>query len=110
MRPPPVFLPGESRGQRGLAGYSLWGHKESGMTERLTIVHTHTHAQTCTFPTPPTHTCVLLLITTLPLSLRTRSLPSGGGRPCPMKSTDFAGGGGGLCCISMVFPPLEIFF
>ena len=24
----PVFLPGESHGQRGLTGYSLWGHKE----------------------------------------------------------------------------------
>ena len=25
-----VFLPGESHGQRSLAGYSPWGHKESG--------------------------------------------------------------------------------
>ena len=25
----PVFLPGESYGQRSLAGYSPWGHKES---------------------------------------------------------------------------------
>ena len=24
-----AFLPGESRGQRSLAGYSSWGHKES---------------------------------------------------------------------------------
>ena len=29
----PVFLPGEFNGQRSLAGYSLWGHKESDMTE-----------------------------------------------------------------------------
>ena len=28
----PVFLPGESHGQRSLAGYSPWGHKELGMT------------------------------------------------------------------------------
>ena len=28
-QPTPVFLPGESHGQRNLAGYSLWGHKES---------------------------------------------------------------------------------
>ena len=28
----PVFLPGESHGQRILAGYSPWGHKESDMT------------------------------------------------------------------------------
>ena len=29
------ILPGESRGQRSLAGYSPQGHKESDMTERL---------------------------------------------------------------------------
>ena len=29
----PVFLPGESDGQRRLAGYSPWGHKESDTTE-----------------------------------------------------------------------------
>ena len=32
-----VFLPGESHGQRSLAGYSLWGRKEPGRTERLSI-------------------------------------------------------------------------
>ena len=32
-QPTPVFLPGESNGQRSLADYSPWGHKESGMTE-----------------------------------------------------------------------------
>ena len=31
--PTPVFLPGEFHGQRSLAGYSPWGHKESDMTE-----------------------------------------------------------------------------
>ena len=39
-QPTPVFLPGESRGQRGLVGYSLWGCRESDTTEQLT--HTHT--------------------------------------------------------------------
>ena len=29
----PVFFPGESHGQRSLAGYSQWGCKESDMTE-----------------------------------------------------------------------------
>ena len=29
----PVFLPGEFHGQRNLEGYSLWGHKELGITE-----------------------------------------------------------------------------
>ena len=28
-RPTPVFLPGESHGQRSLEGYSPWGRKES---------------------------------------------------------------------------------
>ena len=31
--PTPVFLPGESHGQRSLAGYSPWGCKESDTTE-----------------------------------------------------------------------------
>ena len=34
-QPTPVFLPGESLGQRSLVGYSPWGRKESVMTERL---------------------------------------------------------------------------
>ena len=34
MAPTPVFLPGESRGQRSLAGCSPQGHKESGATEQ----------------------------------------------------------------------------
>ena len=33
----PVFLPGESDGQRSLAGYSPWGRKESDRTEQLTL-------------------------------------------------------------------------
>ena len=32
----PGFLPGKSHGQRSLAGYSPWGHKESDMAEQLT--------------------------------------------------------------------------
>ena len=31
--PTPIFLPGESHGQRSLAGYSPWGRKESAMAE-----------------------------------------------------------------------------
>ena len=34
-----VFLPGEFHGQRSLAGYSSWGHKESDMTEQLSLTH-----------------------------------------------------------------------
>ena len=36
-KPTLVFLPGKSHGQRSLAGYSPWGHKESDMTERLNM-------------------------------------------------------------------------
>ena len=35
--PLPGFLPGESHGQRSLAGYSLRGHRESDMTERRAL-------------------------------------------------------------------------
>ena len=33
----PAFQPGESHGQRSLAGYSPWGHKGSDGTEQLTL-------------------------------------------------------------------------
>ena len=39
--PTPVFLPGESHGQRSLMGHSPWGHKESDRTERLTLSQFH---------------------------------------------------------------------
>ena len=39
--PTPVFLPGESHGQRSLAGYSPWGGKESD-ADGSDLVHTHT--------------------------------------------------------------------
>ena len=46
----PVFLPGESQGQRSLAGYSPWGYKESDTTEvakhACVCMHTHTHTHT----------------------------------------------------------------
>ena len=34
---PSSILPGKSYGQRSLADYSPWGHKELNMTERLNI-------------------------------------------------------------------------
>ena len=42
-QPTPVFLPGKSHGQRSLAGYNPWGHKESDTTERLPHTHAHTY-------------------------------------------------------------------
>ena len=35
--PTPEFLPGEFHGQRNLAGYSPWDHKELDMTEQLSL-------------------------------------------------------------------------
>ena len=32
-QPTPIFLPGESHGQRSLVGYCPWGRKESDTTE-----------------------------------------------------------------------------
>ena len=37
-QPTPVFLPGESHGQKSMVGYSPWGHKELDMTEWLTHI------------------------------------------------------------------------
>ena len=39
-QPIPVFLPEEFHGQRSLASYSSWGHKESDTARQPT--HTHT--------------------------------------------------------------------
>ena len=36
-QPTPVFLPGKSHEQRSLMGCSPWGHKESDITERLSL-------------------------------------------------------------------------
>ena len=38
-KPSPVFLPGESLGQRKLVGYSPWGCKESDTTEVTYSMH-----------------------------------------------------------------------
>ena len=35
-QPTPVFLPGKSHGQRSVAGYSPWGHKESDTKPKTT--------------------------------------------------------------------------
>ena len=37
-QPTPVFLPGESHGQRSLVGYSPWGCKKSDRTELLSTL------------------------------------------------------------------------
>ena len=47
--PTPVFLPGGFHGQKGLAGYSPGGHRESDTTERLSLGQ----KQLCTFTSLP---------------------------------------------------------
>ena len=48
----PAFLFGEFHGQRSLANYSPWGHKESDMTEQLS---THTSVTLTTFQMLKSH-------------------------------------------------------
>ena len=48
----PVFLPGESHGQRSLAGYSPWSHEELGTTEvtyhaHTRVIHRQDHIVKC---------------------------------------------------------------
>ena len=56
----PVFLSVESHGERSLAGYSPWGHREWDTTERLSLLfHFSPHADFCSF-SPPFHLPVYL--------------------------------------------------
>ena len=43
-QPTPVFLPGESHGQRSPVGYSPWDCKESDTIERFNFLFTHRKA------------------------------------------------------------------
>ena len=50
-QPTPVFLPGESHGQRSLVGYSPQGHKELDTTEQLHFTkQLHTYITQTKFP------------------------------------------------------------
>ena len=42
VAPTPVFLPGETHGQKSLVGYSPWGCKELDTTEQVRM-HACTH-------------------------------------------------------------------
>ena len=39
-QPTAVFLPGEFHGERSLAGYSSWGHKELDMSAIIDVIKT----------------------------------------------------------------------
>ena len=47
-----VFLPGEFHGQRGLAGHSPWGCKESDTTERLSVISRYIYWRRRWHPNP----------------------------------------------------------
>ena len=49
-QPTPVFLPGESHGQRNWVGYGQWGHKESDMTEVTSQAHGQIWVNTVKYP------------------------------------------------------------
>ena len=53
-RPTPVFLPGESHGQRSLAGYSPWGRSESDTTEVTAHTRERSQPEKTTFCVIPT--------------------------------------------------------
>ena len=62
-QPSPVFLPGESHGQRSVAGYSPWGHKESDTTKWLSLFTSHVH-KAASFGIRPitTHSHLLIIM------------------------------------------------
>ena len=77
-KPTPVFLPGKCHGQRSLAGYSPWGHKDSDTSEGLS---TQQMSQKRAFPSgsvvenPPAN------ITKEETEAPSHTLPQGNGRP-----------------------------
>ena len=78
QQPAPVFLPGKCHGQRSLAGYSPWGHKDSDTSEGLS---TQQMSQKRAFPSgsvvenPPAN------ITKEETEAPSHTLPQGNGRP-----------------------------
>ena len=74
-QPTPVFSPGESHGQRSLAGYSPWGLKELGTTERRTqpSLLSSSHVRTW-LPERPEHWLYELLLEKWRLCLVTHCL------------------------------------
>ena len=67
-QPTPVFLPGKSHGQKSLAGYGPWGHKESDMTSNkhfhffFIFIHTHTHTHTHIHTQTHTHINIYIYV------------------------------------------------
>ena len=73
-QPTPVFLPGEFHGQRSLAVYSPWGHKELDTTVWLQFTshlqpRNHWNSNCLTFFSPPPFLAILLSDLSFPLLL-----------------------------------------
>ena len=49
----PVFLPGEYQGQRSLAGYGPWGHRESDTTVQITHTYIYMYPFSPKLPSHP---------------------------------------------------------
>ena len=77
-QPTPVFLPGESHGQRNLVGYSPWSDKESDMNEH---VHTKFKIKWLTLPPHPTQTARDLTISKKKKKKKTYKWPIALGMP-----------------------------
>ena len=84
-QPIPVFLPGESQGQRNLVGCSLWGHTESDTTEA-----TYQYQQPVTIFSSVQSLSPVRLFETLLIIAHQAPLPMGfsrqehwSGLPCP---------------------------
>ena len=96
--PTPVFLPGESHGQRSLMGYSLWGRKEWDVTEWWNTnmcVYIHTSCVFYSLENPDWHTPPVKLVedhlTVVRFINPHDSLPRGGataGWPASLPSCD----------------------
>ena len=72
-QPSPVFLPGESQGQRNLVGYSPGGRTE-GASHNLACHHTPLHTLAC--PPMPLHTLTWTRMLFMPSHLLTHSCTS----------------------------------
>ena len=86
QQPTPIFLPEESHGQRSLVGYSLWGHKESDVTEVTQHACIHLlppHKEKWRNPSIKRHLHTIIQTTNLPgscYSLKKLSEPQEGER------------------------------
>ena len=86
-QPTPVFLPGESHGQRSLEGYSPWGHKSVGhdlatkqqqQTVLKILVSFYTRMPTSNFYMPYCHLTKMLFSSQQILKNTIKERPRGG--------------------------------